>query len=294
MSIKPFSLFFKNLRYLCKYNLKDFNTYISNLDNISKRIKHETKAEWDEIIVPKIKDSFSTLYELKDTNKSFIRFGDGEFTIIEGRDIPFQYYDERLKLKLLEILKNNYNSLLIGLSWEYYHSVDNTRDFPKRALYTSIPNLYKIISKMIEPQKIYYSATISQVYALYKNYDFDKHFSLMREIWNNKPVTVVTGDRVLNNIEHNILDNAKKINYIYGPTMHAYKNFDELKKSIEKVDKDNILIFALGPCGKALAYDLYLSGYRVLDLGHAIKDYNEYKNGTAMTNRQVVKFFEPD
>ena len=72
MSIKPFSLFFKNLRYLCKYNLKDFNTYISNLDNISKRIKHETKAEWDEIIVPKIKDSFSTVYELKDTNKSFI------------------------------------------------------------------------------------------------------------------------------------------------------------------------------------------------------------------------------
>lgn len=284
----------KNLRYLSKYNLKDFNTVISNIDNITQRIKHETKAEWDEIVVPKIRDNFSTLYELVNTEKSFIRIGDGEFTLIDGRDIPFQRYDEKLKAKLTEIIKSNYSGLLVGLVWEYYHHIKDTRDFPKQALYTSLPNMYKIAAKTIDSQKVYYSAAISQVYATYKNYDFDKHFSLMRQIWNDRSVTVITGDRVFNDINYNILDNAKKVDYIYGPTMHAYKEFDSLKERIMRVDKDNILIFALGPCGKALAYDLYKSGYRVLDLGHTIKDYNEYKNGTIMSNKQIVKFFKPD
>ena len=234
------------------------------------------------------------MYELVNTEKSFIRIGDGEFTLIDSRDIPFQRYDEKLKAKLTEIIKSNYSGLLVGLVWEYYHHIKDTRDFPKQALYTSLPNMYKIAAKTIDSQKVYYSATISQVYATYKNYDFDKHFNLMRQIWNDRSVTVITGDRVFNDINYNILDNAKKVDYIYGPTMHAYKEFDSLKERIMQVDKDNILIFALGPCGKALAYDLYKSGYRVLDLGHTIKDYNEYKNGTIMSNKQIVKFFKPD
>lgn len=294
MVFSAFFRFIKNLRYLSKYNLKDFNTFLENLDNYTQCVKYQTKADWENIVTPKIKDNFSTLYELVNTEKSLIRLGDGEFTLIEGRDIPFQSYDKRLAHGLIEILKSNYNNLLVGLAWEHFHINSDLRDFIKQAVYTSIPSIYKTIEKNIDPQKVYYSAAISQIYATYKQYDFEKHFSLMRQIWENKSVTIICGDRVFNNIKYNIFDNAKDVRYIYGPTMHAYKDFDILKEKIMQVSKDNILIFALGPCGKLLAYEMFKQGYRVLDLGHSIKDYNEYKNNTQMTRKEIVKFLKPD
>ncbi len=286
--------FFNNLRYLCRYNLKDFYTICKNIDNLIQRTKYEIKSEWDDIIVPRVKDNWLTVKELVETQKSIIRIGDGEFTLMEGRDIPFQSYDKKLVVTLKEILKEKNENLLVGLVWEYYHKIKELRDFPKQAMYTSLPNLYNTISKNIVPDKIYYSAAISQIYAMYKIYDFEKHFCEMKKIWDNQSITVITGDRVFNNINYNIFDNAATVDYIYGPTMHAYNEFESLKDKIKKTNKDNILIFALGPCGKALAYEMFKLGYRVLDIGHSIKDYNEYKSDTLMNYKNIVKFYKPD
>lgn len=52
---------------------------------------------------------------------------------------------------------------------------------------------------------------------------------------------------------------------------------------------DKILVFALGPAGKAIVYELWQSGYRVLDLGHIIKDYDTY-----MRKSDLAHFYEPD
>ena len=141
MAITSIIKFINNLRYLSRYNLKDFNTFLENLDNYTQCVKYQTKADWENIVTPKIKDNFSTLYELVNTEKSLIRIGDGEFTLIEGRDIPFQSYDKRLAHGLIEILKSNYNNLLVGLAWEHFHINSDLRDFIKQAVYTSIPSI---------------------------------------------------------------------------------------------------------------------------------------------------------
>ena len=54
------------------------------------------------------------------------------------------------------------------------------------------------------------------------------------------------------------------------------------------------MLFALGPCGKVLAYTMLQQGYRVIDIGHAIQDYNAYKNRVVMDSAGIAQFFDPD
>ena len=72
------------------------------------------------------------------------------------------------------------------------------------------------------------------------------------------------------------------------------EKYEELKNKLLKLSQDQILIFAIGPAGKVLAYECFKNGYRVLDLGHVIKDYDTYKKNNLMDEKEIIKFFSPD
>lgn len=103
---------------------------------------------------------------------------------------------------------------------------------------------------------------------------------------------LICGDKVLN-VKYNILENSD-VNYIYGPTLHAYNDIERLRIELKEKAKDETLLFAIGPAGKVLAYEMFLKGYRVLDIGHAIKDYDTYMRGINMTEENIKDFFAPD
>ena len=254
----------------------------------------DVKNNWDEIFVPDIRNNFETIEALIKYPKSIIRFGDGEFSLIENNDIPFQDASNILSEKLQEILNNKDENLLIGLPYEWYKSNVCVRSSIRTFLYSWVPQWLKRMNKYLKNNKTYYSATISQVYAMYEKYDFEKHFHMLKQIWNDKKITIITGDRVFNKITNNIFSNAKEIDYIYGPTKNAFVKYEELKNKLLKLSKDQILIFAIGPAGKVLAYECFKNGYRVLDIGHAIKDYDTYKKNNIMDEKEIIKFFSPD
>nr|WP_241993677.1 GT-D fold domain-containing glycosyltransferase [Helicobacter sp. MIT 05-5293] len=291
--------FFKNLRYLARYDIKEmyhnqrnyqFSPQIA--ENFAAMLRDEIKNDWDIITPPKIKNEFETLQELIDTQKSFIRFGDGEYMIMNGEDIGFQKYNENLARNLQEIIVSNDENLLIGIG-NLWFSVPDKNFRAGSYKYTWALGEYANITRYLTKGKIYGSTNVSQVYAAYKEYDFERHFKMLRQIFENKKVVLVCGDRVLKNIQYNLFE-SYEIEMIFGPTRDAYNALDELKTECLKKSKDCILIFALGPAGKALAYEMFKKGYRVLDLGHAIKDYDAYKRNIPMTNEEMVKFFAPD
>ena len=189
-------------------------------------------------------------------------------------------------------------NLMIGTPEPYYsHSIDLTEK-SKNFILQWFPKWHKIIEKYYNYDRTYYSTHISQMFPEYAYYDFENHYNNLKQIWNNKKITIITGDRVYNNIEHNIFENASEISYIYGPTENAFDEYEELKTKLINTPKENILIFALGPAGKILAYDMYKMGYRVLDLGHLIKDYDFYRKSKTMTeadwDMQRKIFFHKD
>ena len=292
----PITIFLKNMKYLSKYNLENMNISFADIDESIKNMTYEAAIKAKMIQFPIVMDCWSTLEELVNSNKSIIRFGDGEFAIMQGEGIPFQSYSLSLSQALKNIFYNDDKNLLTGAGYAYFYPDkpdyhDFCRDFFKDWKF----RVYKKCSKFFNFSKIYYSTFISQVYPTYKTYDFDKHFSLFRSIWQDKNIILITGDRVLNNIEYNVLDNCLSIKAIYGPTVNAYSQYHViLEKILEKASKKDLLLFALGPAGKVLAYDLYKRGYRVIDIGHTIKDYDYYKRNVIMTKEEIINFFKPD
>ncbi len=271
---------------------------INQTAEITELAMLKTKYHWDNIKIPQIKNNFQTIEELKNTNKSIIRFGNGDFDILKGNSMPYQKYDKYIADTLKTICYENDENLMTGIPEPYYDFPIELVESSKRFILNWFPKWHKIIEKYINYEKIYYSTHISQAFPVYRQYDFKNHYNNLKEIWNNKKITVITGDRVYNNIEHNIFENAESINYIYGPTENAFDEYENLKNRIFNTEKDNILIFALGPAGKVLAYDMYKAGYRVLDLGHIIKDYDFYKKTENKSqdyyNKCRKKFFDKD
>lgn len=285
--------FVRNIIYLARCNLKeiykDSKSYPNSRCNFVAKICDELKNDFDILQPPRVKTPFDTMQELLNTNKSIIRFGDGEYIIMEGGGIPFQKYDRDLGEKLRTIIMSNHNNLMLGIGYEYFHTPIHCRKSVRDFVYTWGVDNYDIIIKYVQRLKEYGSTSISQVYAAYERYDFEQYYMMFKQLILSKKIVIVCGDRVFANIEHNILDGAN-VQYIYGPAKDAYGELEQLRQEICKRDKDELLLFALGPAGKVLAYEMFLKGYRVLDVGHIFKDYDFYMRGLVVTE----DFFAPD
>ena len=87
--------------------------------NINKEQQSELESYQNEINIYfksiKIQTEDDTLNELINNKKSISRFGDGEFSIIFGKNIGFQKFNESLKNKLLKVLNSDMPNLLIGI-----------------------------------------------------------------------------------------------------------------------------------------------------------------------------------
>ena len=117
----------------------------------------------------KIKSPDETLDELINENKSIVRFGDGEFDIIFGNNIPFQNTSEKLMKKLNEILQSDEKDLLIGI----YNAVNSKYlkkygDLAKSFwINYNEKNKFKLY-KLLNKSKQYYSTQFTRFYYDYK------------------------------------------------------------------------------------------------------------------------------
>ncbi|TLD99515.1 GT-D fold domain-containing glycosyltransferase [Helicobacter trogontum] len=293
--------FLQNIFYLARYNLKDINNnslvYVKHRINFAAKIRNEIKNDFDILKPPRVKSIVDTMKELANTNKSIIRFGDGEYIIMGGGGIPFQEYNKELANKLSEIILSHHDNLLIGLSGGHFHSpLPGANNIALEYDYSWVVENYDLIMKYTIPAKEYACGGISQVYAWKSNDNgiLKQHYAMFKQIFANKKLVLICGDKILANIKFNILGGSQ-VEYIYGPTKHAYNSIDRLRKELDnKVSGDETLLFALGPAGKVLAYEMFLRGFRVLDIGHTIKDYDTYMRGVEMTDEAVKDFFAPD
>ena len=213
--------------------------------------------------------------------------------------ISFQQYEENLARGLLEILQSREQDLLVGIGREYFYGIiENAQTLyhkeVKEWLEQFITNNLNFYANFLISGKEYASAGISQVYPTYRVYDFERHFNLWQKIFKHNNVVVVCGDKIFDKVTYNILDISKSIQYVYGPTKHAYNEIQWLKLHLQRLPKDKLLVFALGPAGKVLAYQMFQMGFRVLDIGHTIKDYDWYRKGIVMDWDKIAEFFGPD
>ena len=76
---------------------------------------------------------------------------------------------------------------------------------------------------------------------------------------------------------NDLFDNATSIKRIICPAENAYSKLEAIKSSIRlNVEKDTLILGALGPTASILASQLCDEGYQFVDIGHVDVEYMWY------------------
>lgn len=220
-----------------------------------------------------------TIDALIDSDKSLVRYGDAEMTMIEGKSVEYQQYDERLAKKMYDILQFKEEKLLVAIpdifgSLEHY--TVKSQKFWKEHLFF----FRKKYEKNCNTDKIYYNAFVSRCYYMIQEKEkCEKWFERMKSIWRDKDIIVVEGDVSHNGVGNDLFAKAKSIERIICPGKDAYHVYDKILEACIIYPKDRLFLLSAGNTAKVLAADLMERGYRVIDIGNLDMEYDWYLKG---------------
>ena len=252
-------------------------TYI--LNNMKYEIATEVKS--NDLVFPIIKSVDETFQMLK-KGYSMSRYGDGELNMILGRNFStFQKPDENLIIRLKEILQSSEKNHIVCLP-DIYGNFNNKNEEHKGWFRRHLANGGREADyKLFNLQKVYYNAFITRPYKDYVDKSGAKErFDALKEIWNNRDITIIEGSKTRFGVGNDLLDNVKSCQRILGPAVNAFDKYEELLKEAKKIDKSRLVLIALGHTATVLAYDLAKEGYQALDIGHLDIEYEWFLRGT--------------
>lgn len=217
-----------------------------------------------------------TIEELCTTDKSMVRFGDGEITMIKGRSLKLQKVNPEIVEGLKRILRYEYDDMIVTIP-EIFGDLSvyrkESRQFWKDHLLFS-RNIYE---KYCNPERQYFNTSVSRFYYAFEDkYSCKAWIEGIRQIWKDKDVVVVEGARTHNGVGNDLLSTARSVERIIGPSSDAYGKLSEIQKECMKYPKDRLFLISLGVAAKFLTEKLFLEGYRVLDIGNLDMEYEWY------------------
>lgn len=266
---------------LLENNFESFQRVMLNrLNNLKYEILASVTTE--DVFFPKIGDWEQALNRIAFDGCSLIRFGDGEFEIMAGKERPiFQQYDPRLSARLREVIKSNQEKLLIAIADNYGNLDKYTEQAADAIREYMTPSVRKFHKSMLDGGRMYYDAYMFRCYLLHKEKKYSqKRAEKVKQIWNEKEIVVIEGKETRTGYGNDLLDNTKDIKRLLAPTRNAFSVYNTILEQAKKISKDKLILIALGPAGKVLAYDLFLLGYQVVDIGQMDMDYEWFKLGS--------------
>lgn len=211
-----------------------------------------------------------TMDEIIYNHKSMARFGDGEMTLMlrEPEKFAFQKFDKILAKKLYETLVVPKEDLLITFP---YHGMED--DFFKN-LYNKFG--YELLN--ILPENIILGNTHITRPAFFQAQK-DIAIKKWRQVWENKDITIVTGEGSRFELIPELFDNIKSSKFIYFKPTDAFDDYDKIVEEVQK-DTNELILFSLGMTATVLVHDLAdKTNKQLLDIGHITSSYNTvFKN----------------
>lgn len=240
---------------------------------------------------PNVLSIIDTISLILKKDLSVIRFGDGEIFMIDGGDTAFQKNSAELVSKLESILQANNPNLLICIPgiWEKLDM------FEPYAYWFNMHHRYRnghVWKSLISLNQIYGDTNMTRPYLAYKDKSHSNEiFNKLFSIWSGKDVVLIEGEKSRLGVGNDMFDRTRSLKRILCPPENAYSKYDDIKKAALNINKDTLILISLGPTAKVLAYDLFLLGYRVIDIGHIDMEYEMFLRKETKQVKVKYKYF---
>lgn len=254
--------------------------------------KHILSAIYPVVIriypLPTVKSIPETIDKILIDKSSICRFGDGELIFIsERRSLPFQRQDDRLRDYFIKILSSEHPNILVGLPVGYY-SLENLKPEANLVWRAIISWTYPSIKKFLKQDKIYYNASMTRLYMDYKDTSHSGEWFLkVRSIWQDRNIILIEGEKSRLGVGNDLFDNALSVKRILGPAHHAFDQFDNILNFAKSQSKQSLVLIAMGPTAKPLAYELALDGFQAIDIGNLDVEYEWFLKG--VTKKVIIE-----
>ena len=262
-----------------------FNLQYSKVFSIPRKMFKHFLSFWYPIVIklyplPKVKSILETIDKINEDQCSICRFGDGELLYIsEKRSLPFQKQDSRLRDYFIEILNSDHQNILVGLPIGYC-SLDNLKKDAKLTWRAIISWTYPKIKTYLKPNKQYYNASMTRLYIDYEDTSHSgEWFQKVMKLWENKNIILIEGEKSRLGVGNDLFKKAKSVSRILGPAHNAFDQFDNLLAFASSQDKSHLVLVAMGPTAKPLAYELALQGFQAIDIGNLDVEYEWFLRG---------------
>lgn len=220
-----------------------------------------------------------TLDELLRTEKSLVRFGDGEIVMIRGRSLYFQKQMPELSRRLSEILAYREEGLMVAIP-DIFQGLSQYRKSGQRFWKDHLLLFRDVYRECCDPGRRYGNAYVSRPYFNYEDREKSgEWFSKIRKLWEGKDIIVTEGAGTHNGVGNDLLDGASRIRRILCPAQDAGERLDEIRSACLEMPENCLYLLSLGPAAKLLAQDLFHSGRRVIDIGNLDMEYEWYIQG---------------
>lgn len=229
-----------------------------------------------------VKETFGLIKK----GKTVIRFGDGELRLLMGvGEAGFQRRDSKLEVELNEI----FHSYISGQEREILLCMPGALSSLSREYvmtrevffwwFTFSVKYFKELRCLFSLCRgvSFGEAYITRPYYAVQDLEFARYvFEEFKNLFRGKRLLILEGRFTRFGVGNDLLDGAKSVRRILGPEVDAYEKVGEIYERSKLEDCDIVLI-ALGPAAKILAYRLNKVGYCCLDVGHLDIEYEWYK-----------------
>ena len=217
-----------------------------------------------------------TIDELLSTEKSMVRFGDGEIVMIKGVDLMLQKASPEIGEGLAKILAYPWDDLMVTIPG-IFDTLSDHHKASRKFWQDHLLFCRKTYEKYCNPNKVYYTTFISRCYYFGQDRSLcDGWFAKIRKIWENRDIIIVEGTRTHNGVGNDLFDSASSIERIICPPSDAYGALPKILNECLRYDKDRMFLLSVGVAAKFLAVELFQRGYRVLDIGNMDLEYEWY------------------
>lgn len=202
--------------------------------------------------------------------KSLIRFGDGEALIMTGRDIYYQPTSKKLNKIFRKIIAHYDEQAPFVLCLPTVELSETSASLKARERYR-IWRLFRVFFPLRMRNDLAYGDYVT----FYRGQAFEK---VLSPYIKDKHLICVANTKTLDETLQELLtQKSKQASFVFAPSVNAYQAEEKIKADIDlalqktKPDTKPLILLAIGPASKALAFEYCQQGIQSLDIGHGME-----------------------